>query len=284
MLHIVMDSAGDAPSSWISEFNINVIPVNIQFGEKTYLQGIDIKDEDYYKLADESKTVPKTSQPTPAQFVQFYERIAKPGESILSIHVTGKLSGTFESAQLAARELVNKLNIFPFDSASGSAAMGFMCREARLLDRAGTTIDGILDRLEYMRKTIKIVLALDTLEYVKRSGRVQTLQAALASILNVKPIIDLQDGVLDMRDRVRTRSRSLEYLINYMEEKLGGSSANVAVVHSQDIKSGESLLSKVRNRLTCNCLILTNLSIGIAANLGPGTIGIVAYPVSEGRE
>ncbi len=282
MLHIVMDSAGDAPAGWFTEFNIQTIPINIQFGDKTYLQGVDINDIEYYRMADESGTVPKTSQPTPAQFIKFYQRIAKPGDMILSIHVTGKLSGTFESAQIAARELVDRIKIIPFDSGSGSAAMGFMCREARILENTGAAIEAIVGRLEYIRENIKIVFALDTLEYARRSGRVRALQAAIASLLNVKPIIDLRDGVLDMCDRVRTRNRSLDYLIKYMEEKMGTNPVNIAVVHSLDQESGQSLLERVKERLNCRDTILTDLSIGIAANLGPGTIGIVAYQPGEG--
>lgn len=282
MLHIVMDSAGDAPADWFTEFNIQIIPINIQFGDKTYLQGVDINDIEYYRMADESGIVPKTSQPTPAQFIKFYQRIANPGDTILSIHVTSKLSGTYESAQIAARELVDKIKIIPFDSGSGSAAMGYMCREARLLENTGAAMDAIVERLEFIRENIKIVFALDTLEYARRSGRVRALQAAIASILNVKPIIDLRDGVLDMCDRVRTRNRSLDYLIKYMEEKMGTNPVNIAVVHSLDQKSGQSLLERVKERLNCKDIILTDLSIGIAANLGPGTIGIIAYQPGEG--
>ena len=282
MLHIVMDSAGDAPAGWFTEFNIQMIPINIQFGDKSYLQGVEINDIEFYRMADESSIVPKTSQPTPAQFIKFYQRIANPGDTILSIHVTGKLSGTFESAQIAAREMVDRIKIIPFDSGSGSAAMGYMCREARLLENTGTAIDAIVERLEYIRDNIKIVFALDTLEYARRSGRVRALQAAIASLLNVKPIIDLRDGVLDMCDRVRTRNRSLDYLIKYMEEKMGTNPVNIAVVHSLDQKSGQSLLERVKERLNCKDTILTDLSIGIAANLGPGTIGIVAYQPGEG--
>jgi DegV family protein with EDD domain len=277
-----MDSAGDAPAGWFTEFNIQMIPINIQFGDKSYLQGVEINDIDFYRMADESSIVPKTSQPTPAQFIKFYQRIANPGDTILSIHVTGKLSGTFESAQIAAREMVDRIKIIPFDSGSGSAAMGYMCREARLLENTGTAIDAIVERLEYIRDNIKIVFALDTLEYARRSGRVRALQAAIASLLNVKPIIDLRDGVLDMCDRVRTRNRSLDYLIKYMEEKMGTNPVNIAVVHSLDQKSGQSLLERVKERLNCKDTILTDLSIGIAANLGPGTIGIVAYQPGEG--
>jgi len=116
MFHIVTDSATDMPPEWEKEFGIEVIPVNIHFGEHTYRQGVDLSNEDFYRLVDESGTIPKTSQPNPSQFVQFYQRIAQAGHTILSIHVTSKLSGTFESAVAAARELAGQFNIIPFDS------------------------------------------------------------------------------------------------------------------------------------------------------------------------
>ena len=144
-----MDSAGDIPSNWISTYKIDVIPVNIQFKGKTYLQGIELTDDEFYRLADEGDEIPKTSQPTPLQFEEFYKKIANIGDSILSLHVTSKLSGTFESAVLAAQELKDQLKIYPFDSASGSAAMGFMCKEARLMDLAGDSLQTILERMEY---------------------------------------------------------------------------------------------------------------------------------------
>ena len=123
-MRIVIDSAGDMPAGWAEEFDIQVIPINIHFGEQTFLSGIDLSNKDFYRLADESGVIPKTSQPTPQQFIQFYEKVAQVGETIISIHVTGKLSGTLDSAKIAARDLVGKYNILPLDSASGSAAMG----------------------------------------------------------------------------------------------------------------------------------------------------------------
>ena len=282
MLRIVMDSAGDMPHGWAQEYDTQVIPINIHFGERTFLQGIDLSNADFYQMAEETGQIPKTSQPTPHQFVTFYEGIANPGDTILSIHVTGKLSGTLASAQMAAKELVDRFRVIPIDSASGSAAMGYMCREARLLERAGASVEMIVDRMKADAASVSIILTLDTLEYARKSGRVQALQAALASILNVKPIIKLRDGVLELGDRVRTRKKSLEFIIQEMKERMGNVLVNAAVVHSEDIRSARQLLEMVEKNLNCKKLIVTELSIGVAANLGPGTVGVIAYPVEGG--
>lgn len=279
MLHIVMDSAGDAPPEWIEEYQIQVIPINIHFGEKTFLQGVDLSNADFYRIANETGTIPKTSQPTPGQFIEFYEKIARAGDTILSLHVTGKLSGTLDSARLAAKELAGKFQIHPVDSASGSAAMGYMLREARLMEKAGASIDAIIARLAQISHDVQVVLTLDTLEFARRSGRVKALQAALASLLNVKPVIILKEGVLEFGERVRTRSKSLDHILEITAQRVGRRLVNAAVVHAEDPESGKALMQRVRERLNCKNLILTELSIGVAANLGPGTIGIVAYPI-----
>src|SRR4030067_3412815 len=148
MLKIVMDSAGEIPEEWRKEYDVHVIPVNIHFENKMYQQGVDLSNDDFYRLADKTGVIPKTSQPTPQQFVEFYKRIGQVSDTILSLHVTSKLSGTYNSAILAAQELKNKINVIPFDSGSGSAAMGFMCREVRQLEKAATSLQAILTRLD----------------------------------------------------------------------------------------------------------------------------------------
>jgi DegV family protein with EDD domain len=280
MLKIVMDSAGEIPDDWRSEYDVEVIPVNIQFEDKTYLQGVDLSNDDFYRLADSTGVIPKTSQPTPQQFVDFYKRIALAGDTILSLHVTSKLSGTFNSAVLAAQELKDKLKIVPFDSGSGSAALGFMCKEVRQLDRAGATLQAILARLEVIRRNVNVVLTLDSLEYARRSGRVKALPAALAAIIKIKPIVILKDGALDMHEKVRTRQRSLLRVLEIIHERVNGRLVNVAVVHSQSLQAAKYLMQKVYETLRVNEAILSELSIGVAANLGPGTIGVIAYAVA----
>jgi len=279
MLRIAMDSAGDMPPGWAEEYDVQIIPINIHFGEQMFLQGVDLSNSDFYRLVEKSGVIPKTSQPTPQQFIEFYKRIAKPGETILSVHVTSKLSGTFDSAKIAARELAGLFNVIPVDSASGSASMGFMCREARLMERAGVVIEKIVDRMNFIRQNIQIVLTLNTLEYAKMSGRVKALQAALASLLNVKPIIVLREGVIELEDRVRTRQRSLQFVIEKISRIVGKRPVNAAVVHAEDPGAGSQVMEMVRSKLNCVELILTELSTGVAANLGPGTVGVVVYPV-----
>jgi DegV family protein with EDD domain len=279
MLKIVMDGAGDIPEDWIADYDVQIIPINIHFENKMFRQGVDLSNEDFYHIADSTGIIPKTSQPTPQQFVEFYNRIARVSDTILSLHVTSKLSGTYNSAVLAAQELKNKINVIPFDTGSGSAAMGFMCKEIRQLEKAGATLQAILARLEEIRQNVHIVLTLDTLEYAKRSGRVKALQAALAALVKIKPVIILKDGRLDMRERVRTRQRSIERILEIIYERVDDQLVNVAIVHSQSLEAAKVLMQKARETFHIHELIITDLSIGIAANLGPGTIGIVAYAV-----
>jgi len=279
MLKIVMDGAGDIPEDWIADYDVQIIPINIHFENKMFRQGVDLSNEDFYHIADSSGVIPKTSQPTPQQFVEFYNRIARVSDTIISLHVTSKLSGTYNSAVLAAQELKNKINVIPFDTGSGSAAMGFMCKEIRQLEKAGATLQAILARLEEIRRNVYIVLTLDTLEYAQRSGRVKALQAALAALVKIKPVIILKDGRLDMRERVRTRQRSIERILEIIYERVDDQLVNVAIVHSQSFEAAKMLMQKAREKFHIHELIITDLSIGIAANLGPGTIGIVAYAV-----
>ena len=279
MLKIVMDGAGDIPKAWLSEYDVQVIPINIHFDNKMFRQGVDLSNDDFYRIAKTSGVIPKTSQPTPQQFVEFYKRIAQASDTILSLHVTSKLSGTFNSAVLAAQELKNKLNIIPFDSGSGSAAIGFMCKEVRQLEKAGATLQAILTRLEVIRQNVNVVLTLDTLEYARLSGRVKALPAALAALVKIKPVIILKDGALDMREKVRTRQRAINRVLEIIYERVDDRLVNVAVVHSQSLEAAKELMQKVRETFQVNEVILSDLSIGVAANLGPGTIGIVAYAV-----
>jgi DegV family protein with EDD domain len=279
MLRIVTDGAADIPMGWEEEYAIEVIPINILFGEKTYLQDIDLDSAGFYDLVDQTRKIPKTSQPSPHQFTEFYKRIAQNGDTILSIHVTSKLSGTYASAVAASDELKNVMKVVPFDSAGGSLGLGLMCREARKMDRAGKSVEQIVRYLEGVRDRIRIILTLDTLEYARMSGRVGTLSAALASILNVKPIAVLNHGVVNMVEKVRTRKAALARVIDMAVAEFGDQPLYLGIVHARDIVSGSLLMEQARKRFNCKETMLTDLSISLAANFGPGTVGLVLYPV-----
>jgi DegV family protein with EDD domain len=278
MLHIVTDGAADIPVEWVKDYEIDVIPINIQFGEKTYLQNIDLDSEGFYRMVDESRKIPKTSQPSPHQFKEFYNKIAQKGDTILSVHVTSKLSGTYASAVAAAEELKGVYKVLPFDSAGGSLGLAFMCREARKMDRAGKSVEQIVAYLEGVRDRVRVILTLDRLDYARMSGRVGALSVALASLLNVKPIAVLRNGVVDMVEKVRTRKVALNRVIKMAAEEFGNQPIFLGIVHARDLASGTALMAEARKHLNCKETVMMELAISLAANFGPGTVGLVLYP------
>lgn len=279
MIRIVTDGAADVPLEWEKDYEIDIIPINIQFGEKTYLQNVDLDNEGFYKLVDETRKIPKTSQPSPHQFMEFYRKIARKGDTVLSVHVTSKLSGTFASAVAAAKELKDEIKVVPVDSAGGSLGLGLMCREARKMARAGKTIEQIVTYLEAMRDKVRIILTLNTLDYARMSGRVGTLSAALASALNVKPIAVLKNGVVNMVEKVRTRKTALERVVEMAAEEIGDRPIYLGILHARDLLSGNALLMEAKKRFNVRETIVNELSISLAANFGPGTVGLVLYPL-----
>ena len=279
MLKIVSDSSMDMPKGWEKQYEINILPINIQFGTETYRQGIDITADRFYQIVKDQRMIPHTSLPSPNQIMEFYKHIAQKGESILSLHVASKMSGTFDAVRMAAKELAGELDIYPFNSGNGSAGLAFMCREARVMSRGGETIQGIIRRLEEIRAQITIVFAIDNVEFARMNGRINALQEKIISILQIKPIIVLKDGLLEIAERVRTRSKSIEKIMDLVKRRVGEQRVNIAIVHAQDIETARLLFDRAREKLNVAEIIMTDLSISVAANLGPGTVGIVAYPV-----
>ncbi|MCB9110812.1 MAG: DegV family protein [Anaerolineales bacterium] len=280
MLRIVTDGAVDIPEEWYKEYDLHRIPINVHFGEeKTFIQDEELDLDGFYKLVgSKSLPHPKTSQPSPHQFVEYYKKIAQPGDTILSIHITSKLSGTYASSVSAAEELKGTYNVVPVDTLCGSMGTAFMCRAARQMERAGKSVDEIVKYIEGVRSKAHVILTLDTLEYARRSGRVGTLSAALASMLNVKPIALLKDGLIDMVDRVRTRKAAIERVLEIGKEAVGDSPVYIGVMHARDLASGQALLEEAKKNFNVQESFLTDLSVSLAVNFGPGTVGLVLYP------
>jgi DegV family protein with EDD domain len=278
MLRIMTDGAVDVPPAWEKEYDIQIIPINMHFGEKTFLQYVDMDFDAFYKEVGTNKNHPKTSQPSPHQFTEYFKKNYQKGDDILSIHVTSKLSGTYASCVIAAQELKGEYNVTPFDSASGTMGTAFMCRTARKMANAGKSMEEIVKHLETMRGRTHIVLTLDTLEFAKRSGRVGTLSAALASVLNVKPIARMQDGLVHMVEKVRTRKAALARVIEMGREIVGDQPVAIGVVHARDLESGKFLLDEAKKKFNVKESEMTDLSVSLVINFGPGTVGLVLYP------
>lgn len=280
-MRIVMDDAGDVPVESVKKHNLKILPVNVMFGTEEFLSGVDITHETFYEKvkAVGDHNFPKTSQPTPYQFVEAYKSILDEGEKdILTITVSEKLSGTFASAVAAAKELEGQGNFYIFDSQGGSAAMGFMALEAAVMVEAGKDIDAIMDRLRAMRETMSVVFLINSLEYAVKGGRVSALRSSVASLLNIKPIMQLKDGLIVEAGKVRTYKKALTAIVDYIVDRVGDKPVKVAYLHARDKEGMANLRELAGPRLNIVEEIEVDLAIAVAINLGPGALGIVAIP------
>ncbi|NPA26765.1 MAG: DegV family protein [Chloroflexi bacterium] len=278
-LHIVMDSVGDMPEAWKEQYQIHVIPINLHLGDQVVPDdGQSITREDFFRWIEEHQQIPRTSQPSPGQFKAFYERIAQPGDTILSIHVTSKLSGTFQSATLAARELQDRFHIVPFDSKGGSLMMGFLARAAAIARERGWSLDRMLAHLETMRERIGIALTLSNLEFARLGGRISGPQSFFASMLRIHPIIELRDGMLPIVDKVRTRKRATRWLLDWLQKRYGDTPLHLGVMHARASDWARELAQRVQERFHVVELIQGPISLALTVHLGPDAVGLVACP------
>ncbi|HSJ57701.1 MAG TPA: DegV family protein [Anaerolineae bacterium] len=280
MIKIVTDSTCDLPPGHFEENDISVVPINIQFGTETYRDGIDIDRETFYAKIDDLGLLPTTSQPSSGQFEEHYRRLAAQGAGdILSLHVTAKLSGTYQSAELAREMVAGQVRVHPFDSACGSAGLGFMALEASRMARAGASVNDILARLAIIRERMNLVLSIKDLRFAQMSGRVGRLQGSLASLLNIKPIVRLEDGLIDAVEKVRSQSRAISRLIKIVSDEVGSDPVNLAVVHADAPDEGQALMEQAARHFVCRESFLVNLTTSLVVHFGPGTLGLVAYRV-----
>ena len=280
-MRILIDEAGDIPPELAKQYNIATLPINIMFGTTEYLSGVNIDHASFYEMTQkvDDSNFPKTSQPTPYQFAERYRQIIAEGDSeILTIVVSEKLSGTYASAIQAAKELEGQGTFHVFNSKAGSAVQGYMAIEAAKMIEAGVGIEGIMAKLEKMRDETVVILTIDSLEYAVRGGRVSSLKSVMASLLNLKPILRLEDGVFAEAGRVRTRQKALSRIVEMVHQQIGDRPARIAILHANAQEHAQKLRQMSEALFNQTELFISDLSIAVAVNLGPGALGLVAIP------
>ena len=279
MLKVIADSTCNLSQETLDEYDIRIAPIPIQFGDETFEEGVDIDRDLFYKKIEETGIIPTSSQPTPAWFGRYYKELHQQGHSILVITVTGKHSGTFNSATMA-KSLAPEADVHVFDSKSISLGTGWMVLEAVRAIKAGVSQSDVVSRIEAIRERAKLFMTPATLKYLQMSGRVGTLQGALASLLSIKPIIHLKDGLLEVMENVRTRGKALDRLIDHLEEAVGTTAPiNLAVIHARAREEGLSVLERAKDVFNVQETLFGDLVASLSAHGGPGIIGIFAYPI-----
>jgi DegV family protein with EDD domain len=274
---IVTDSASDLPAERAAAEGVTVVPLFVYFGEREYIAGVDMSYEDFWReLTAPGAPFPKTAAASPGSFKEAFDALFAQGyDEIVCVNVGSKLSATMGSAKVA-REMLPERAIHVVDSESATLGEGLLVFLAAQRAREGRSGAEIVAELEKRRHTLNLYLALDTLEYLKRGGRISPARAAIGSVLSVKPIITLVDGVVETADRPRTRGKARARLL----ELLSGSDPDmIAVIHgrAEDIEDFTDELAKAtkfpRERISIN---LIGPSIG--PHTGPGVYGAVILP------
>jgi len=279
VIKIVTDSTCNLSPEQLQRYDIRAAPISIQFGTETYEEDIDINRDLFYKKIDEMGIIPTSSQPAPGRFADYYRELTDQGHSILSIAITSKHSGTYQSAVLA-KDMVPEADVEVFDSLTISLGTGYMVLEAARAAEAGQSRESILQRLEEIRDNMCLSFTPATLKYLQMSGRVGRLATAFASLLDIKPVITLEDGLLEARENVRTRSKAINRLLELTEEKLGTSDPiNIAVIHARTQEEGQALLEKAQARFNCQETLIGDLVASLTVHGGPGTLILFAYKV-----
>ena len=213
---IVTDSVSDLPREIASELGITVIPLNVRFGTEVYRDGIDLTADQFYNRIKHSKTLPVTSVPSPQSFADAYDKLAEEADEILVITLSSKLSGTYDVALQSIGLMKKKCRIEVIDSQYAVMAQGFIVITAAKVAQAGASLDEVMNLTHQNIKRVDFRAAFDTLEYLRRGGRIGAAQAFLGSMLKINPIITIKDGVVEPAGRTRSRAKAIDHLYSFV--------------------------------------------------------------------
>jgi DegV family protein with EDD domain len=276
-VRIVTDSAGDLPRETAEQLDITVVPVTVFFGEEAYLDGVEMDAETFFQRLPNSPQLPRTSQPSVAQFVDVYTKLVDEGHDILSVHVSGKLSGTLNSARLA-REEFGKGNIEVLDAEGASLGVGLIALEAARKAQAGGSLDEVTAAAQDAVRSMRVFFVLDTLEYLVKGGRISKTQGLVGGLLNVKPILHITDGEVHPFQRVRSRAKALQRIRELVRE--GGPYAEIGVLYATDPDEAAALASDVADLAPGMPVVVGRIGPGIGAHAGPGAVGVALRQAS----
>lgn len=274
---IVTDSSHNLPVNFIKGYPIFVIPLHLIWGDKTYLDGVDIQPHQFYARLKTAKIMPTTSQPSPSEFKELYRNLLEQDYHILSIHIAGSLSGTMDSA-IQAKLSLPGTPIELVDSETTSAAMGFQVLTTARLASQGATLQECKMYAEQSRSHTGVYFTLNTLEFLHRGGRIGGGAAFLGTLLNLKPILEIRKGRVEAVERVRTIKRAVNRLLDLCEDNIGKRTPiRLCSLHSSNSENADVLLETARQRFgisEVNDAFTTEVSPVIGTHAGPGALGL----------
>ncbi len=273
---VVTDSTSDLTLGIAKELGVTVVPLYVHFGTETYRDGVDLTTEDFYRKLEQSKTLPITSAPGPGTFAEVYDRLAEDTDEILAIIISSKYSATYEAAVQGKELRKSKARVEVIDSLFAVGALGLIVISAAKAAKAGASLDEVIDVVRSSMSRVDLRIAFDTLEYLKRGGRIGTAQAFPGSVLKVNPILTIKDGYTEAVTRVRSRVKAMDYLCDFamsfshIEE--------MAVEDAITSDEAEMLVEQLSTKFPKERIYRMKISPVVGTHVGPHVLGVGVLP------
>ncbi|MBN9646702.1 DegV family protein [Terrisporobacter glycolicus] len=276
-LKIICDSLADVPENLVKLYDIEVIPLTIIINDIEYKDGQNLTNEEFYKLIKEYDEIPKTSQATYIQFKTIFKKYLDQGKKILYISGSSKVTGTYQSAMITKNDLHGEIHIF--DSLNLSYGCGAQVVTACEMNEQGKSIEDIVKKLEEIRDNILVLFAVDNLDYLKKGGRLSASKAAIGSMLSIKPILQMQDGLIVNIDQARGHKKVISKLISITKEHFKNNieDKRIGIAHGDNEVEFEKLKEAINSELKFTKMTETKIGPSIGSHTGAGTIGLCMW-------
>jgi DegV family protein with EDD domain len=269
-IKIVTDSSADLPDQIVEELGITVIPLYVRFGEEVYRDRVTISEDEFYQRLENDPVHPTTVQPGPQDFLEIYQRVAEDADGIVSVHISGKLSGTCNSALMAKGMMETGCPIEVVDSRAVSTGLGLIAMAAARAAKAGENLEAVVAVTNQAITQIQLLALFDTLKYLLLGGRIGKATALLGSILNVKPVLTLKDGEVVPAGKVRTRAKGIEKLVEFVEGFKD--IQDLAVVYSTTPDEAQALAERIGSVFDREKIVMARLGPVLGVHMGPGVL------------
>ena len=272
---IVTDSTADLPGQLVKARGITIVPLTLNFEGRSLLDGVDIKPSEFYRKLPNATTHPTTSQPSAGRFAEAYQQLLADHADVVSIHISEKLSGTYASAVQGA-EMTDPKRVHVIDSQLVSMSLGLVTMAAAEIASRGANADAIVQKVTEMREQVQTYFSVATLEFLRRGGRIGRASALLGSVLQVKPVLCIRDGLVTPLERVRTFDRALNRIVELTREVDRGKGLCVIVGHGDAEADAERVARELEP--VAETLMIQPLGPVVGAHAGPGVVGVGCYP------
>jgi DegV family protein with EDD domain len=271
---VVTDSTAYMPPELLEQYGIFVVPNVVNWGTQTYRDGIDIQSKAFFERLKTDPVLPTTAVASIGEFHDIYAKAAQEAEAVVGVHLSAKLSGTYSAAVQAAKMLVGK-RIEVIDSNATAMAMGFVVLAAARAAEAGQSVEQVVQAARDTIPHVGVVFTVETLQFLRRGGRIGGAAAFVGSLLDMKPILDLRDGRVEPIERVRTKRKAVDRVMDIIVERTNGKSPiRLATLHANVPEEAAALLEKCKQRVGAVEAIMCEVSPTVATHTGPGTIGL----------